>query len=227
MAAPSPSRGNRCSIDPNRRDQRPSPALTCSRLERPETVAKDEGTMRDENVSGREFGQASQAGSKPHRSAGGLQPRVRTDPQLATAAAEHRIAKDEHPMLPQPEGDLVSPLHLDRSKRAEELILIVDLVVNEIRRATIRIDLGPHLHPVTTRSLSNASLMPVTGANDPQAVTPITQQAIERLPVLNERIDQHQSLGDRDDPPRDTLVPAVLSAFGSRRPFRGAGFRMK
>jgi len=64
--------------------------------------------------------------------------------------------------------------------------------------------------------------MPVAGAHDAGAAAVFVNEPIERWPVDDERIHQHESGRHGDRPPGDALRPALFAAvllgpFGVRR----------
>jgi hypothetical protein len=64
----------------------------------------------------REDRQGTEQRPEPSRTALGLCPRLRADLQLASAAAEHRIAENKRSLTRQPQGDLIDSLDTEDPK---------------------------------------------------------------------------------------------------------------
>jgi hypothetical protein len=107
-----------------------------------------------------------------------------------------------------------------RHATRQELISVTHRTVKRIRHATVPVLLRPHLCAVPAGDVGNAALMPVAGAHDAGASAPVCRKLIERVPVIDQMIDQHESMGSCDSPPCNPLLPAILVAALVLRPFR-------
>ena len=79
--------------------------------------------------------------------------------------------------------------------------------------AAVWIGSRPDVHAVPAHDVNDAALMPVASAHDAGAAAPARYKSIERVPVIDERIDQDEAARRRDRPPRDALLPAILAAL--------------
>jgi len=72
---------------------------------------------------------------------------------------------------------------------------------------------GPDRDVVSAGDLGDAALVPVAGADDARTPGCGGHQRIKRVPVIDQRVDQHQPVRGRGSPPRDALLPTVLALF--------------
>ena len=165
--------------------------------------------MGDEDVFDFRFRQGAKGCPHPCSAAETLDPVGRTQLQLPIGAANQEVAEEKRELRREPQRELVGSNDVVGNETTRKCLSVVQRPVECQRRRAWRRLPCPDPGAVTIRGLGHAALVEVEGAHHRGAAAVVGHEPIERLPVADQRVDQHDPDAGPHHPPGDLRLPTV------------------